>query len=99
MEEISAITIASRNGIPVHVRDVAEVRINSLTRYGAVSADGKGEVVTGLVLLREGANSRTTVEGAKQALELLNAALPKGIVIIPFYVRTEPVYVPGWTVE
>src|SRR3569623_1058369 len=99
MEEIGAITIASRNGIPVHVRDVAEVRINSLTRYGAVTADGKGEVVTGLVLLREGANSRTTVEGAKQALEELKPALPKGIEIIPFYDRTELVNDSVWTVE
>lgn len=99
MEEIGAITITSRNGIPIHVRDVATVRINSLTRYGAVTADGQGEVVTGLVLLREGANSRTTVEGAKQALEALKPALPKGVEIIPFYDRTELVNQAVWTVE
>ena len=99
MEEIGAITVASRNGTPVHVSDVAEVRINSLTRYGAVTADGKGEVVTGLVLMREGANSRTTIEGAKQALEELKPALPKGVEITPFYDRTELVNDAVWTVE
>ncbi|MCC6207336.1 MAG: efflux RND transporter permease subunit [Gammaproteobacteria bacterium] len=99
MEEIGAITVASRNGIPVHVRDVAQVRINSLTRYGAVTADGKGEVVTGLVLLRQGANSRTTIEGTKQALEELKPALPKGVAIVPFYDRTGLVNESVWTVE
>ncbi|MDZ4262680.1 MAG: efflux RND transporter permease subunit, partial [Pseudomonadota bacterium] len=99
MEEIGAITVASPNGTPVHVRDVAEVRINSLTRYGAVTADGEGEVVTGLVLMREGANRRTTVEGAKQVLEELKPALPKGVEIIPFYDRTELVNDAVWTVE
>ncbi len=99
MEDIAGITVASRGGIPVHVRDVAKVGINSLTRYGAVTADGQGEVVTGLVLLREGANSRTTVEGAKQALEALKPALPKGIEIIPFYDRTDLVNESVWTVQ
>ncbi|NOY62534.1 MAG: efflux RND transporter permease subunit, partial [Gammaproteobacteria bacterium] len=87
MADIGSITVASQNGIPVHVRDVAEVRINSLTRYGAVTADGEGEVVTGLVLLRRGANSRTNIEGAKQVLEEVKAALPDGVTIVPFYDR------------
>ena len=68
MEDIRSITVASRNGVPVHVTDVATVRINSMTRYGAVTADGEGEVVTGLALLRRGANSRTMVEGVKHCL-------------------------------
>ena len=42
LADIRSITVASRNGTPVHIGDVAEVRINSLTRYGAVTADGKG---------------------------------------------------------
>ncbi len=99
MEDIGSITVASYNGIPVHLRDVALVRINSMTRYGAVTADGAGEVVTGLVLLRRGANSRTTIEGAKQALEELKPALPEGVTIVPFYDRTELVTKAVWTVE
>jgi len=99
MDDIEGITVASHNGIPVHIRDVAEVRINSLTRYGAVTANGEGEVVTGLVLLRRGANSRTTIEGAKQALEELKPALPAGVTISSFYDRTELVNDAIWTVE
>ncbi len=99
MEDIGSITVASDNGIPIHIRDVAEVRINSLTRYGAVTADGEGEVVTGLVLLRRGANSRSTIEAAKQALEELKPALPEGVTISAFYDRTELVNDAIWTVE
>ncbi len=99
MEDIGSITVTSQNGIPIHVRDVAEVRINSMTRYGAVTADGEGEVVTGLVLLRRGANSRTTIESTKQALEELKPALPEGVTIRSFYDRTELVTQAVWTVE
>ncbi|MBL4852876.1 MAG: efflux RND transporter permease subunit [Robiginitomaculum sp.] len=99
LEDIRSITVASRNGIPVHVKDVAEVRINSMTRYGAVTADGEGEIVTGLVLLRKGANSRSTIEGVKAEIEALKPSLPAGISIIPFYDRTELVGAAVWTVQ
>ena len=99
MEDIRSITVASRNSVPVHVTDVATVRINSMTRYGAVTADGEGEVVTGLALLRRGANSRTMVEGVKHELEALKAALPEGVRIVPFYDRSELVRQAVWTVE
>ena len=99
LEDIRSITVTSRDGIPIHIGDVAEVRINSLTRYGAVTADGKGEVVTGLALLRTGANSRSTVDGVKREIELLKTALPEGVRIVPFYDRTELVTAAVWTVE
>jgi len=97
--DIQAITVASKGGVPVHVRDVANVRISSMTRYGAVTADGQGEVVTGLVLLRLGANSRSTIEGVRLELETLKPALPEGVRIVPFYDRTELVTAAVWTVE
>jgi cobalt-zinc-cadmium resistance protein CzcA len=99
LEDIRSITVASRKGIPVHISDIAEVRINSLTRYGAVTADGQGEIVTGLALLRKGANSRTTVEGVKRELESLKSALPDNVNIVPFYDRTDLVTEAVWTVE
>ena len=99
LEDIRSITVATRNGIPLHIGDVAEVRINSLTRYGAVTADGGGEVVTGLVLLRRGANSSATVGGVKREFEAMKAALPEGVRIVPFYDRTELVTAAVWTVE
>jgi heavy metal efflux system protein len=99
LEDIRSITVASRNGIPVHIGDVAEVRINSLTRYGAVTADGQGEIVTGLALLRKGANSRSTIDGVKRELEAIKSALPEGVRIVSFYDRTDLVTKAVWTVE
>jgi len=98
-DDIGRVVIATRSGVSVHVGDVAEVRTGSLTRYGGVTADGKGEVVTGLVLLRKGANGRTTVEGVKRELAALASALPEGVRIVPFYDRTELIDEAVWTVE
>lgn len=99
LQDIESITVASRNGTPVHVSDVSKVRINSLTRYGAVTADGEGEIVTGLVLLRKGANSRSTIDSTKREMEALKRALPEGVRIVPFYDRTDLVTAAVWTVE
>ncbi|MEK7816081.1 MAG: CusA/CzcA family heavy metal efflux RND transporter [Pseudomonadota bacterium] len=98
-EDIGNVTVTTRSGAPVRIKDVASVRLGALTRYGAVTANGNGEVVTGLVLLRKGANSRTTVEGVKRELEALKATLPKGVHIEPFYDRTELINEAVWTVE
>jgi len=98
-EDIRQVTVATRNGVPIALGKLAIVKIGSLTRYGAVTADGEGEVVTGLALLRQGANSRSTVAGVKRELDALKATLPKGIKIIPFYDRSELVTAAVWTVE
>ncbi len=99
IDDIGNVTVATRNGIPIHVKEVADVRINSLTRYGGVTNSGQGEVVTGLVLLRKGANSRIAVEQSKRKLEELKPSLPKGVRIIPFYDRSELITSAVHTVE
>lgn len=99
IEDIRNVTVATRSGVPILVGSVADVRIGSLTRYGGVTNSAKGEAVTGLVLLRKGANSRTTVAGAKQELELIKKALPEGVKIVPFYDRSELVTKAVSTVE
>lgn len=98
-DDIRAVTITTRNGVAIHVAQVATVQIGSLTRYGAVTANGEGEVVTGLALLRKDANSRSTVQGVKRELAALLPTLPKGIEIIPFYDRSDLVTTAVWTVE
>ncbi|MCW8986522.1 MAG: CusA/CzcA family heavy metal efflux RND transporter [Gammaproteobacteria bacterium] len=98
-DDIRRVTVATRNGIPVHLGELAKVQIGSLTRYGAVTADGKGEIVTGLALLRKGANSRTAIEGVKREMKLLKPTLPKGIEIEPFYDRSDLTTAAVWTVE
>ncbi|HKJ83780.1 MAG TPA: CusA/CzcA family heavy metal efflux RND transporter [Mariprofundaceae bacterium] len=99
VQDINNITLALRNAHPVHISDVAEVKIGAMTRYGAVTADGQGEVVTGLALLRRGANSRTAVDGIKKEFDKLQHSLPEGVHIVPFYDRSTLVKKAVWTVQ
>ncbi len=86
-QDIKQIVVAQHNGLPVKIEDIAEVRIGSLTRYGAVSKDGKGEAVTGVILSLRGANARQTIEQIELKLAELQPALPKDINIKVFYNR------------
>ena len=88
LEDVRTIVIVQRQGIPITVADVAEVRVGALTRYGAVSQNGHGEVVEGLVLSLRGANARAVVAGVEKKLEELKPALPPEVNISVFYNRS-----------
>jgi cobalt-zinc-cadmium resistance protein CzcA len=87
-DDIGAVTVVARDGVPVRVRDVASVRVSHLERYGGVTRNGQGEGVQGLVLLRTGANSRSTVAEVKRRLEAIKTNLPRGVEIVVHYDRT-----------
>src|SRR5690606_40187349 len=63
------------------------VRLGAITRYGAVTQDGKSEAVQGLVLGLRGANARAVVDGVRAQLDEIAAALPEGIEVNVFYDR------------
>lgn len=86
-DDLRAIVLKSDKGTLVRLGDVAQVREGSVTRYGVVTKDGKGEAVEGLVLGLAGANAQKVVEGVTQKLEDLKPTLPKGIEIKVFYNR------------
>jgi cobalt-zinc-cadmium resistance protein CzcA len=89
-EDIENIVVKTgKEGVPVYVRDVAEVVQGSTVRQGAVTADGEGEIVAGIVLMLKGENSRTVVERVKERVEQIRKSLPSGVELIPFYDRTE----------
>ena len=87
-KDIGSVVLATRNGTPVYVRDIAEVKEGPSLRSGAVTKDGK-EVVLGTALQRIGENAKVVVEGVKEKLKVVQQALPKGVSIIPIYDRTE----------
>ncbi|MCC6764050.1 MAG: efflux RND transporter permease subunit [Deltaproteobacteria bacterium] len=89
LADVSAIVVAPDPVEPVRVGDVATVRIGALTRYGAVSADGRGEAVEGLVLGLRGANAREVVQGVRRKLDELSRTLPAGVRLRIFYDRGE----------
>ncbi len=78
------------DGTPIYLRHVASVALAPMVRQGAVTRDGRGEIVTGIVMMRIGANSREVVTAAKEALDEMKPSLAKlGVEIDPFYDRTE----------
>jgi len=87
VEDVRSIVVSNHDGVAITVDDVADVRIGALTRYGAVSQNGDGEVTEGLVLSLRGANARQVVEGVEQKIEELKTILPKGVKINVFYNR------------
>ncbi|MBE0469683.1 MAG: efflux RND transporter permease subunit [Methyloprofundus sp.] len=87
LADVASIVVGNNNGVPILVSDVARVEIGALTRYGAVSRNGIGEVVEGLVLSLRGANAGLTVANVRAKLEELSASLPEGVHLEVFYDR------------
>ena len=89
IEDLERIPLAtSRTGTPVLLKDVAEVRIGPEMRRGIAELDGEGEVVGGIVILRDGENARDTIRRVKEKLDALRAGLPAGVEIVETYDRS-----------
>jgi len=87
-EDIEGIVLKAQNGSPVYVRDVADVVIGPQPRQGAVTRDGKGEAVAGMVIMLRGENSKDVVASVKEAIPKIQKSLPQGARINVFYDRT-----------
>jgi cobalt-zinc-cadmium resistance protein CzcA len=87
--DIANVIVAAHEHTPVFVRDVAEVKIGSELRQGAVTADGNGEVVCGIVQMLKGASGRDVVNAIKAKLPEIEKALPADVDLVPFYDRTD----------
>jgi cobalt-zinc-cadmium resistance protein CzcA len=87
-EDIGRIVLKTEDGIPVYVRDVAEILQAPAPRFGAVTRDGE-EVVLGMALARIGENAKNVVDAVKAKLDTVRAALPEGVTLKPIYERTD----------
>ena len=87
-DDLSQIVLKTVNGRVLRLGDVAAVRIGSLTRYGAVTHDGQGEAVQGLVLSLRGADASALVASIRARLEELKPSLPDGVRLEVFYDRS-----------
>jgi cobalt-zinc-cadmium resistance protein CzcA len=88
VEDVERTVVAAHDGVPVLVRDVAEVVEGRKIRRGAVTADGKGEAVLGLGFLLMGENSHDVTHRLSARLAEIRKTLPKGIDVAPVYERT-----------
>ena len=86
--DIERVVLKAQDGAPVYVRDIADVVIGAEPRQGAVTRDGKGETVAGMVIMLKGENSKEVVTRVKDAIARAQGALPPGARIAVFYDRT-----------
>lgn len=92
IENIKDIAIKNtNNGSPLFIRDVADVRIGSAIRYGAMTYNGKGEVSGAVVMMLKGANSNVVIKNIKERIAQIEKTLPDGVIIEPFLDRTKMV--------
>ncbi len=87
LDDVRNSVVRSEKGMPVRVGDVAQVRMGALTRYGAVTRNGRNEAVEGLVLGLRGANAQQVVKGVRDKLQEIQPALPKSVSVEVFYDR------------
>jgi cobalt-zinc-cadmium resistance protein CzcA len=87
--DIRRIVVTATGGVPVIVSDVAEVRVAPMPRFGAVTRDGRGETLAGMVIMLKGENGKAVAERVKGRLEEIAATLPAGVTVTPFYDQTE----------
>lgn len=87
MEDIRNIVIGSHQGVPIYIKDVAEVSLGKELRTGAATKNG-GEVVLGTVFMLKGENSRTVSLRVAEKMESINQILPEGVVAKTVYDRT-----------
>ena len=90
LKDIENIVVTTRkDGTPIYIRNLGKAQFAPMVRQGAVTRDGKGEAVTGIVMLLIGENGRVVVNRVKEKLEQIQKSLPEGVIIDPYYDRTD----------
>jgi heavy metal efflux system protein len=88
-DEIARIIVDNRNGTPITVGQLGQVKVGHLPRIGAATMNGEGEAVIAMTLMLSGENGRVVAERVKAAIQKMLPALPPGITIEPFYDRAD----------
>ncbi len=83
--DIENIVLKSVDGVPIYIRDIAAVEYGAEIRQGAVSKDGAGEVVLGVILQLKGANTDSVIQNVRKKIAQIQGTLPRGVSIEPVY--------------
>lgn len=89
LDDIKNTLVTNKDGKPVFIRDVADVKFGSFVRYGAFTQNGKGDAVGGIVMMLKGANSNDVIKDVKTRMALIQKSLPEGIEIKSFLDRSK----------
>jgi len=88
-DDINQIIVRKIQGRPIYIRDVADVSLGQQIRQGAVTQNGNGEIVTGIVMMLRGGNGRKVIEDVDTKVKEINQSLPKGVHIQRFYDQSD----------
>ena len=92
MDQIASIPVKTlSNGMPLLIRDVAEVRLGEATKFGATAYNADGEVAGAVVMMLKGENSKQVIKDIKIKIATIQETMPEGVVIEPFLDRTKMV--------
>ncbi|MDT8347978.1 MAG: efflux RND transporter permease subunit, partial [Flavobacteriaceae bacterium] len=89
LEDINNVTITTRKGLPVYLKDIASVSFGSAIRFGAITGNGQGEKVLGQIMMLKNADSKKTIAAVKDRVAEVQKSLPEGVYINPFLERSE----------
>ena len=89
LEEIGNIVVKNTNGLPIYIKNVAEVRYGHANRFGAITGNGEGEKVLGQVMMLKGGNSKQVIDDVKHRVSEIQKTLPDGVYINGFLERSE----------
>ncbi|MFT7376378.1 MAG: cobalt-zinc-cadmium resistance protein CzcA, partial [Sphingobacteriales bacterium] len=87
-KDIENIVVSTKGNQPIYIRDIAKVHFGNKPRYGALTYNGKGEVVGGMTLMLKGENSFEVVGRVKERIKSIQTSLPDGVTIEPFLERS-----------
>jgi cobalt-zinc-cadmium resistance protein CzcA len=87
--DIEKIVVKTTGGTPILIRDIATVQFGHAPRYGALSRNGEGEVVGGIVMMLKGENAAQVMDRVEERMKQVQKSLPEGVVIEPFLVRSK----------
>ena len=88
-QDLEDIVLSDQNGTPIRIKDVGEVVLGPDIRRGAADLDGAGEVVSGIVIMREGSNALDVIDRVKTRLKEIEPGMPEGVQVVPIYDRSD----------
>ncbi|OUD36930.1 CusA/CzcA family heavy metal efflux RND transporter [Flavobacterium sp. FPG59] len=89
LEDIGNIVVTNTNGLPVYIKNVAQIRYGHANRFGAITGNGEGEKVLGQVMMLKGGNSKQVIDDVKNRVAEIQKSLPEGVYINGFLERSE----------
>ncbi len=89
LEDIGNIVVQNNNGLPVYIKNVAQISYGHANRFGAITGNGEGEKVLGQVMMLKGGNSKQVIDDVKNRVAEIQKSLPEGVYINGFLERSE----------